>query len=218
MVSRLRLPFEDVLINPELWSNLESDISLTSLAVAIEEVGANNNASINESDCAQNGTQTEKNKNSTAGKDEPVVIPVASAEGTTSPRPFIEFPAEIHLKIFDLLCPVNSTCFGLTCKKFYQIHRSYHGTVPLLLRSSSLGANQDGRRLGSRIRGFFDRKLHFNKKELGKYVTQKRAQELRDERWKNRDMSVDTNRMSYMQRNRYLAGFQSDDSDWDEDE
>lgn len=87
-----------------------------------------------------------------------------------------------------------------------------------MLRSSSLDDNQDGRRLGSRIRCFFDRNMHFNKKELGKYVTQKRAQELRVQRWENRDMLVDTSRMSYFQRRRYLTGFQSDDSDWDGEE
>lgn len=42
---------------------------------------------------------------------------------------------EIQLKIFDLLCPVKSTCLGLTCKKFYSIHREYHGKVGLMERS-----------------------------------------------------------------------------------
>jgi hypothetical protein len=40
-------------------------------------------------------------------------------------------PPQIHLKIFDILDAVRSTCLGLTCKKFYSIHRGVWGTVPL---------------------------------------------------------------------------------------
>lgn len=39
--------------------------------------------------------------------------------------------SEIHLLIFDYLDPVTSTCLGLTCGKFYSIHRAMHGTVKL---------------------------------------------------------------------------------------
>ena len=42
-----------------------------------------------------------------------------------------ELPAEIHLKVFDLLDLNSSTCLGLTCKKLYPIHRALHGVVPL---------------------------------------------------------------------------------------
>jgi len=33
--------------------------------------------------------------------------------------------------IFEHLDPVTSTCLGLTCKRFYAIHRAIHGSVPL---------------------------------------------------------------------------------------
>jgi len=39
-------------------------------------------------------------------------------------------PPEIHLLIFDRLTPVQSTCFGLTNKQFYALHRAKHGTIP----------------------------------------------------------------------------------------
>jgi hypothetical protein len=38
---------------------------------------------------------------------------------------------EIHLLLIDILDPVSSTCLGLTCKVFYNLHRARHGTVPL---------------------------------------------------------------------------------------
>jgi hypothetical protein len=37
--------------------------------------------------------------------------------------------SEITLMIFSYLNPVHSICLGLTCKNFYTIHRSIHGTV-----------------------------------------------------------------------------------------
>lgn len=43
-------------------------------------------------------------------------------------------PPELHNYLFQFLDPVASTCLGLTCKSFYNIHRSFNGTV-------SLGAN-----------------------------------------------------------------------------
>jgi hypothetical protein len=84
-----------------------------------------------------------------------------------------------------------------------------------MTRSSSSGIKNDGRRLGNRIRLFFSQSLHFNKKELGMYVTQKRAAELRKKRWDERDV-VDTKCMSYAQRASYYRGFQSDESDFDD--
>jgi hypothetical protein len=40
-------------------------------------------------------------------------------------------PPELHLKLFEVLHPVESTCLSLTCKKFYSIYRAIHGTVNL---------------------------------------------------------------------------------------
>jgi hypothetical protein len=45
-------------------------------------------------------------------------------------------PPEIHNLIFQLLDPVTSTCLGITCKTFYGIHRSFHGSVSLATGSS----------------------------------------------------------------------------------
>jgi hypothetical protein len=44
-------------------------------------------------------------------------------------------PPEIRNLIFKLFDPVASTCLGLTCKKFYGIHRSFHGSVSLAAKS-----------------------------------------------------------------------------------
>jgi hypothetical protein len=46
----------------------------------------------------------------------------------------MDLPAELHFAIFDFLDPIDSTCFGLTSKHFYAIHRRLHGTVPLTAR------------------------------------------------------------------------------------
>jgi len=40
-------------------------------------------------------------------------------------------PKDIHRLIFDHLCPVSSTCLGLTSKTFYPTHFSLHGKVDL---------------------------------------------------------------------------------------
>jgi len=40
-------------------------------------------------------------------------------------------PPEIHLKIFDIMDTITSTCLGLTCKKFYTMHWGRHGKVVL---------------------------------------------------------------------------------------
>lgn len=42
-----------------------------------------------------------------------------------------KLPTELHLCILDYLDPVSSTCLGVTCKKFYGIHRERYGTVSL---------------------------------------------------------------------------------------
>ncbi|KAG9240942.1 hypothetical protein BJ878DRAFT_257251 [Calycina marina] len=40
-------------------------------------------------------------------------------------------PAEVELLLFEQLGVVTSTCLGLTCKKFYAIHKAMHGKVSL---------------------------------------------------------------------------------------
>ncbi|KAK4240202.1 hypothetical protein C8A03DRAFT_31677 [Achaetomium macrosporum] len=46
----------------------------------------------------------------------------------------MDLPVELHFVIFEFLDPIDSTCFGLTSKHFYAIHRRLHGTVPLTAR------------------------------------------------------------------------------------
>jgi len=47
-------------------------------------------------------------------------------------RPTItSLPAAVVSKLFEKLDPVTSACLGLTCKSFYDTHRSLHGRVPL---------------------------------------------------------------------------------------
>lgn len=45
-------------------------------------------------------------------------------------------PPEVHLCIFDLLDPASSACLGVTCKKFYAIHRQRHGSVKLTVKNT----------------------------------------------------------------------------------
>ncbi|KAH6617282.1 hypothetical protein F5144DRAFT_498260 [Chaetomium tenue] len=45
-----------------------------------------------------------------------------------------DLPPELHFAIFDFLDPIDSTCFGLTNKHFYAIHRRLHGAVSLTAR------------------------------------------------------------------------------------
>ena len=47
-------------------------------------------------------------------------------------RPINTVPGEIILEIFDRLTAVDSACLGLTCKKFYAVHRARFGAVPLV--------------------------------------------------------------------------------------
>ncbi|CCC13090.1 hypothetical protein SMACR_06308 [Sordaria macrospora] len=56
-------------------------------------------------------------------------LPVPSAG-----KLLLDLPPELHMAIFDFLDPIDSTCFGLTNKHFYAIHRRMHGTVPLRTR------------------------------------------------------------------------------------
>jgi hypothetical protein len=41
------------------------------------------------------------------------------------------FPLDIINEIFDFLTPVQSACFGLTCRSLYEIHTARHGKVGL---------------------------------------------------------------------------------------
>ena len=52
-----------------------------------------------------------------------------------SPRMvLLDLPPEMHYAIFDFLDPIDSTCFGLTNKHFYAIHRRMRGSVRLSAR------------------------------------------------------------------------------------
>lgn len=50
----------------------------------------------------------------------------------------VTLPTEIHLLILHHLDLVSSTCLGLTCKKFYPIHRELHGSVELCPSGSGI--------------------------------------------------------------------------------
>jgi hypothetical protein len=69
-----------------------------------------------------------------------------SAQATTKPS-LVNLPPELHLKIFNLLDRTTSTCLGLCTKKFYAIHRSMRGTVPLMTWHSYPPNKIDGKRL-----------------------------------------------------------------------
>ncbi|KAK4191133.1 hypothetical protein QBC35DRAFT_36268 [Podospora australis] len=46
----------------------------------------------------------------------------------------MDLPSELHFAIFDFLDPIDSTCFGLTNSRLYEIHRRLHGKVRLATR------------------------------------------------------------------------------------
>lgn len=48
-----------------------------------------------------------------------------------STRTIQDLPLELVYKIFDLLDPIDCTCFGLTAKRFYAVLRHLYGSVPL---------------------------------------------------------------------------------------
>lgn len=62
--------------------------------------------------------------------------PLPSSNGRVDPILTTKIPPEIILRIMSYLDSVSSTTFGLTCHKYYDIHRFNHGTVPLSLTVS----------------------------------------------------------------------------------
>lgn len=50
---------------------------------------------------------------------------------TEKKRTLDNLPTELYLLIFGYLNPIASTCFGLTCRKLYPLHRALHGSVSL---------------------------------------------------------------------------------------
>jgi hypothetical protein len=50
-------------------------------------------------------------------------------EASSPPTSLPGLLPELQLQIFSYLDPCFSTCLGLTCKRFYGIHRHLHGTV-----------------------------------------------------------------------------------------
>jgi len=64
------------------------------------------------------------------------ILRCAAPSSNSIPQPpgITTIPPELLCMIFELLGPVASTCAGLTCHKFYAIHRSYHGQVSLYRR------------------------------------------------------------------------------------
>lgn len=71
---------------------------------------------------------------------------IATTANTPSPVNIHSLPNELHLRILSAydLSPVESTCFGLTCTRFYGLHRALHGAVRL-----STWDFHRGRELGS---------------------------------------------------------------------
>jgi hypothetical protein len=65
----------------------------------------------------------------------PLDLTSRAAKATTpqsrAPPTLSALPTELVLKIFSYLCPGNSACLGLTCKRFYECHRQLHGNVSL---------------------------------------------------------------------------------------
>ncbi|KAK2606234.1 hypothetical protein QQS21_003405 [Conoideocrella luteorostrata] len=45
-----------------------------------------------------------------------------------------DLPAELIYEIFDILDPIDCTCFGLSSKRFYAVLRHLYGSVPLSCR------------------------------------------------------------------------------------
>jgi hypothetical protein len=97
-------------------------------------------------------------------------------------------PPEVYLLIFENLDAESSTCLGLSCKKFYETHRSIHGTVPLwtgcCLAPYYKTPPVSG--LWRTLRDWFPAHLHYNW-ETGKYVTEKKFKKMKKERREHRE-------------------------------
>jgi hypothetical protein len=85
---------------------------------------------------------------------------------TTPTYHLTTLPAEIHLKVFDLLDIDSSTCLGLTCTKFYPVHRAFHGPVHLK-RYHPPGL--DFHNLGELLKSWILLALTYNSR-LGKFI------------------------------------------------
>jgi hypothetical protein len=77
---------------------------------------------------------SEKNEESKDGKESensiiPVALQILEADFLSEPPHITTLQTETHLKIFSHLNTVHSTCVGLACKQFHEIHFSIHGRV-----------------------------------------------------------------------------------------
>lgn len=61
----------------------------------------------------------------------PVAIQILEADFLSEPPHITTLPTEMHLKIFSHLNAIYSTCVGLACKQFHEIHFSIHGRVSI---------------------------------------------------------------------------------------
>lgn len=90
-------------------------------------------------------------------------------------------PAELHLKIFEELDRVTSTCLGLTNKKFYPIHKSLHGHVPLLAHCLLPPQKEIGRFLFTLLKRWMKKQgLLFSLAQL-QFITPERRRQLKEE-------------------------------------
>ena len=97
----------------------------------------------------------------------------------------VTLPPELHLKIFDLFSdyyPVDSTCLGLTCKKFYPIHRAIWGSVSL--SAWQFGDDCTGKwayRLENLLEDFKPPGLYYCPLRVYKWLTKERYEEVMEE-------------------------------------
>jgi hypothetical protein len=121
--------------------------------------------------------------------DETTWQPILTTESELEARAYLSrSPAEVHLLIFENLNAYDSTCLGLTCKKFYEIHRSIYGTVPLwtgcCLTPYYMSPPESG--LWYTLRNWFPAHLHYNF-QTGKYVNKKKFKKFLKERREHRE-------------------------------
>jgi hypothetical protein len=92
-------------------------------------------------------------------------------------------PAELLLKVHDLLHPVSSTCFGLTCKAFYTLHRKTHGKIKLntqLIDEAGVEFSKNGSMLVNYLKSWVPQGWNYNYNER-KFVTEERFEEFLEE-------------------------------------
>ncbi|KAE9375328.1 hypothetical protein N431DRAFT_531266 [Stipitochalara longipes BDJ] len=107
-------------------------------------------------------------------------VPSNAESGETEVKVTISsLPTELHIKIFNYLDRASSTCFGLTAKNYYPIHKDLRGIVPLTACCLQYPSRASSRILFGLLKEWMKGVgLDFSKSEL-KFLTLERKLEIK---------------------------------------